>query len=48
MEPRLRSLLNSNQTLNYKGRKASASPATGIGKVHKKELELLLKSPFEF
>ena len=46
MEPRMLRLLNSKQTLNYIGRPASASPATGSHTIHQMEQQRLVKDAF--
>jgi len=43
MEPRMRSMLHDKQKLEYAGRVASASPATGSAQIHAAEQELLVK-----
>ena len=43
IEPRLRSMLYENQSIEYTGRVASASPATGSAQIHAAEQELLVK-----
>jgi multifunctional 2-oxoglutarate metabolism enzyme len=44
LEPRLRAILSSEQTLRYAGRKASASTATGSLKVHQEEQAAIVTS----
>lgn len=46
MEPRLRAMLNNNQTLRYVGRAASASTATGSHTIHQMEQMQLVKDAF--
>lgn len=46
VQPRLGELLSINQTLKYIGRRETASPATGYGKVHEQEQEAIKIAAF--
>lgn len=46
VEPRMRQLLKSNQTLRYSGRAASASTATGSHTIHQMEQRQIVKDAF--
>jgi 2-oxoglutarate dehydrogenase E1 component len=46
MEPRLRALLRSGQSLKYVGRPESASPATGSHTIYEMEKDMILRAAF--
>lgn len=47
-QPRIRSILPEELNLSYVGRAPSATPATGVSSVHKKEVAKLYNDAFSF